>query len=403
MTQTGQDVDVWVGLDVGKAAHFASLLNDSGDELGERSVANDEKDLDALLDTAATFGTPALVIDQLGSLAQLVLAVSARRGVPVAYIPGLVMRRAADLYPGEAKTDPRDARVLADTARTHRRRLHWLTATDELLDQLRVLAGRDEDLAFDVTRTTNRLRDALTSIAPSLERAVGTRLYRAAVRHLLMRYPSPTALRAAGRARIAQLLRKHTNRDVTSLLDDIAAALAAQTVTLPTEATVGRIVAELAADLEHIHERRQRLEQEMEALFLRHPLGPVLVSLPGVGPRTGARILVEVGDASMFRTPAHMASYAGLAPVTRQSGTSIRSERRSRRGNDKLKTALFLAAFASLRSQGPSRDYYARKRAEGKRHTAAVMCLARRRCDVLHAMLRSGQPYRAPADAPLAA
>src|SRR5947209_16777858 len=108
MTQNGQDVDVWVGLDVGKAAHFAALVSDSGDELGERSVANDEKDLDALLDLATTFGRPALVIDQLGSLAQLVLAVAARRGVPVAYVPGLVMRRAADLYPGEAKTDPRE-------------------------------------------------------------------------------------------------------------------------------------------------------------------------------------------------------------------------------------------------------------------------------------------------------
>ena len=89
-------------------------------------MANDEADIQALLDRAASIGTPALVVDQPGSLASLVL--SPRLGVPVAYVPGLVMRRAADLYPGEAKTDRRDAFVLADTGRTRRHQVHWLDA-----------------------------------------------------------------------------------------------------------------------------------------------------------------------------------------------------------------------------------------------------------------------------------
>ena len=131
---------------------------------------------------------PGLAIDQPGSIAQLALAVAAQRGTPVAYVPGLVMRRAADLYPGEAKTDRRDAYVLADTARTRRRQVHWLDAgSDELLAKLRVLNGFDIDLAADQTRLTNRLRDALTSIAPALERALGDRLHQAGVRDLLAR------------------------------------------------------------------------------------------------------------------------------------------------------------------------------------------------------------------------
>jgi hypothetical protein len=121
---------------------------------------------------AGKHGVPGLVIDQPGSIAQLVLAVAARRQVPVAYVPGLVMRRAADLYPGEARTDRRDAYIIADTARTRRKQVHWLEASsDELLAQLRVLNGFDTDLAADQTRIANRLRDALTSIAslPGIE------------------------------------------------------------------------------------------------------------------------------------------------------------------------------------------------------------------------------------------
>jgi integrase len=81
------------------------VLDNDGERLFARSVANDQADLEALVDRAAQHGTPGLVIDQPGSIAQLALAVAARRGTPVAYVPGLVMRRAADLYLGEAKTD----------------------------------------------------------------------------------------------------------------------------------------------------------------------------------------------------------------------------------------------------------------------------------------------------------
>ena len=123
------------------------------------------------------------MIDQPGSIAQLALAVAARRGVPVACVPGLVMPRAAGLYPGEAKTDRRDAYVLADTRRTRRKQVHWLDASsDELLAQLRVLDGFDIDLAADATRLANRLRDALTSVSPAPERAVGQRLSQPGVR-----------------------------------------------------------------------------------------------------------------------------------------------------------------------------------------------------------------------------
>jgi hypothetical protein len=92
--------------------------------------------------------------------------------VPVAFVPGLVMRRAADLYPGEAKTDRRDAYVIAGTARTRCKQVEWLDAgSDELFERLRALNGFDIDLAADQTRLTNLLRDALTSTSPVLERA----------------------------------------------------------------------------------------------------------------------------------------------------------------------------------------------------------------------------------------
>ncbi|WP_370327585.1 transposase [Euzebya sp.] len=168
------------------------------------------------------------------------------------------------------------------------------------------------------------------------------------------------------------------------------AALPAQTPILPAETTLGRVIADLAAEVDRTHTRCEALAAEIEEVFLAHPFGRLLITMPGVGSRSGARILAEIGDGSRFITGSKLASYAGLAPVTKQSGISMRSEDKSRRGNHRLKNAMFLAAFASLRHPD-SKAFYDRKRAEGKRHNAALICLARRRCNVILAMLRTGQ------------
>jgi transposase len=389
-----EQVNVWIGLDVGKEEHFADVLDNDGERLFARPIGNDQAALEALLDQAETHGVPGLVIDQPGSIAQLCLAVARLRGTPVAYVPGLVMRRAADLYPGEAKTDRRDAYAIADTGRTRRKQVHWLDAgSDDLLDQLRVLNGFDVDLAADQTRLANRLRDTLTGVSPALERAVGARLAHSGVRDLLAKYPTPSALRAAGKAKIARTIKVRSPRLASKVTEEVMAALSAQTVVVPAEATLGRVIGELAGELDRTYGRRTRLASEIEEVFLEHPFGRLLQTLPGIGPRTGARILAEIGDPGRFESGDRLAAYAGLAPAKRQSGKLLNADAQSRRGNHRLKNAMFLAAFASLRSPD-SKAFYDRKRAEGKRHNAAVICLARRRCNVILAMLRDGQPYR---------
>jgi transposase len=128
-------------------------------------------------------------------------------------------------------------------------------------------------------------------------------------------------------------------------------------------------------------------------VFSRHPLAKVLVSLCGFGTRTGARTLAEIGDPHRFANGGQLAAYAGLAPVDRQSGSSIRGSSKSRGGNHRLTNAMFLAAFVASQHDPWANAYYRRKRAEGKKHNAAIICLARRRCDIILAMLKTATPY----------
>lgn len=149
----------------------------------------------------------------------------------------------------------------------------------------------------------------------------------------------------------------------------------------------------LADSLTTILQQRKQVAGEVEEILDTHPLAGVLTSMPGIGVRTAARILLEIGDASALASSGHLAAYAGIAPVAHSSGSSIKGEHPARTGNRKLKRAFFLAAFASL-ADPVSRTYYDRKRAEGKKHNATLICLARRRCDVLFAMLRTKTHYR---------
>ena len=389
----GSDAEVFVGVDMAKAEHYAQVITTGGVEMFGRPIDNDQAVIEAMLDDAGEHGKVALVIDMTASGAQLLLAVAAERGVPVAYVTGLQMRRAAELYAGTAKTDPRDAWVLADFARRNADRLTWLEVTDELLVRLRVLNGRDTDLATDSNRVINRCRDALVAVSPALERAIGHRLGQSGVRDALTKWPTPIQLRGAGRTKVRNAIKKRSPRLADKVTGEIFDALDAQSVTLPAEATWGEVISDLLGDLERIAARRDELGKTIEEVFLSHPLGVVLVTLCGFGPRTGARTLAEIGDPNRFETGSRLAAYAGLAPTDWRSGKSINGAFQHRGGNHRLKNAAFIAAFVATQFDPDAKAYYQRKRDEGKKHNAAVICVARRRCDLILAMLKNRTPY----------
>jgi transposase len=387
-------IAVFVGVDVGKATHYAVALDRAGQRLLRRSLPNDEAKLRGLLGELQAIGPVLVAVDQPASIGALVVAVAQAMDIAVGYLPGLAMRRLADLHPGEAKTDARDAWVIAETARSLPQTLRSLALPDEGLAELRVLCGFDDDLRQQLTATSNRLRGLLTQIHPALERVLGPHVDHPAVLELLQRASTPQALATLGERRLATRLKAKAPRLGAQLAHAITQALTEQTVVVAGTAVAGQVMAQLATQLTLLSHQRAELAAQVEGLVAAHPLSGVLLSLPGVGSGTAARLLTEVAGRT-FQSAAQLASYAGLAPVTRQSGRSRHGERAAHRGNKRLKHALYTSA-ASVINHSSSQSYYRRKRAEGKRHPQAVLALARRRCDVLYAMLRDGTYYSPP-------
>lgn len=284
------DIAVYLGLDVGKGEHHATALTPAGKRVFDKRLPNTEPKLRELFGKLqAKHGTVLVVVDQPASIGALPLAVARETGCHIAYLPGLTMRRIADLYAGESKTDARDAAIIADAARAMPHTLRSLAPSDETVAELEMIAGFDDDLAGEVTRIKNRLRGLLTQIHPSLERVLGPRLDHSAVLTLLERFGSPSQLRKAGRRRLVTLLRPKAPRMAERLVEDIFAALDEQTVVVPGTDAAALIIPSLASSLSAILDQRKALAARIEELLEAHPLSPVLTSMPGIGVRTAAR------------------------------------------------------------------------------------------------------------------
>ena len=381
----------WAGVDAGKEFHWACVLDASGRELLSRKVENDEADILKLIDDTLLLAEEVVwAVDQPGGGAALLLALLWERNQRVLYIPGLTVDRARDAYRGESKTDARDAHVIADQARM-RTDLGELEPGEEEIAELQLLLARRRDLVTDQGRTITRLREALLSLFPALERALD--LNSKGPLTLLTHYQTPTRLRRAGHKRIVTYLRNRGVKGSNKVADKALAASKAQSVTLPAQEVASRIVADLAGEILALKGRIESIDEEIGQRFFARPEARILISLPGMGPILGAEFLVAVGEICAFESADRLAAYAGLVPAARDSGKRVGNNRRMRGGNKSLKRVFYQSAFASLRSAPESRAFYERKRAEGKRHTQALIALARRRVNVLWAMLRDGTTF----------
>jgi transposase len=393
---------IWAGIDAGKTHHHCVAIDESGRRLLSRRVANDEPELlELLADVLALGDEVTWGIDLADGGAALAITLLFNHGQPVHYISGRAIHRASESYRGEGKTDAKDAAVIADQARI-RHDLQPLRTGDETVTDLKILTGRRTDLVADRTRTVNRLRAQLSGIFPGLERALD--LTNTGPLMLLTGYQTPAAIRRIGVKRLETWLRNRRVLRADRLAETAVKAAGRQHTSLPGEKLTAQLVHTLAAEVMALNQQIAEVGKAIEARFREHQDFEVITSMPGLGVILGAEFLAATGgDMSLFGTADRLAGFGGVAPVPRDSGKISGNLRRPRRYNRRLQRVFYISALFSIRHCEDSRRFYERKRAEGKRHIQAVLALARRRVNVLWALLRDGRPYEAVPPTALAA
>ncbi|MFI1175775.1 transposase, partial [Streptomyces melanogenes] len=258
--------------------------------------------------------------------------------------------------------------------------------------ELRLLAERRSDLVEDRTRSLNRLKSLLSGIFPALERAldvsrVGTLVF-------LTGYQSPAAIRRTGRQCLTTWLRNRKVNRPEVLAAKAVEAAERQHTAVAGEKAISDMVHTLEREVMALNEKITEVDKLIESRFREHELADVITSLPGIGATLGAELLAATGGSlDAFPTPDRLAALAGVAPAPRDSGQVSGNLHRPRRYHRRMQRVFYQSALVSIRCDVNSRRFYDRKRAEGKRHIQAVLALARRRVNVLWALIRDRRCY----------
>ncbi|MGW5539586.1 IS110 family transposase, partial [Streptomyces sp. NPDC004009] len=310
---------VWAGVDAGKGHHWAAVVDETGATLWSKKIDNDESAiLTALGEILDLAGEVHWAVDISGTSSALLLALLAAHGQQAVYVPSRTVNRMSGAYRGEAKTDARDAYVIAETAR-HRSDFATIDVPAQLAADLALLTAHRSDLVADRVRMTNRLRDVLTGVSPALERAFDYSNHKGAL-VLLTGYQTPASIRRRGRARLTAWLAARSVRGADAMAATALEAAQAQRTALPGEEVAAQIVADLATQILALDERLKRIDRQIRDTFRRHPQAEIIESMPGLGPILGAEFVVAAGDLAAYADAGHLASAAGLVPVPRDSG-----------------------------------------------------------------------------------
>lgn len=376
-----------LGLDVGKFSHWACLISRSGEILLNRPVANTERDLDFLYSLADS--ETLIVVDQIRNIGCLAITRARVAGLAVAYLPGLAAHGASKLFAGDAKTDERDALVIAKTALGIPDALLPVPESNEKFDAIRLLASQRNHLIECATRDKNRLRSILLESCPAFEALVD--LSDASWLTMLEKLGGPWGIADASKASLGAMTRGANRNKID------AARRVVESCTRPSEirtAVENPQVMALAKRIKEAVAEAANIDTEIGSLLAGDATYECLLTVPGIGPRTASELVISIRIES-FPDHHHLASYCGIAPRNRQSGKSISSVSASRQGNKRLKNLLIFSCNSLIRSKSQFGEYYRSCRERGMNHGSAIKAVARKRIKVIYAIMRDKVPYSA--------
>ena len=294
-----------------------------------------------------------------------------------------------------AKSDPGDAKVLAELARTDGHNHRPIAGDSELAEAVKVLARAHQSLIWTRQRQVNQLRSTLREYYPAALEAF-PELGSGDARAVLAVAPTPPLGRRMSQSKIASALRRGgRQRRVDARAAEIQAALRGDQLEAPAVVAeaMGASVRALVAVIDTLAGEIATIEAQLADRFDQHPDAKIIRSLPGLGMILGARVLAEFGDdPERYADAKSRKNYAGTSPITRASGKSRVVLARYAR-NRRLADACYLWAFASLTASPGCRTFYDARRAANDTHHRALRALANRLVGILHGCLRHGTLY----------
>ena len=384
----------YVGLDWADTHHDVEVLDEAGKRVGARRFAHSHDGLNELKQFVLSIATQpenlACIVETNHGLLITFLLEAGLPVYPVNPKTANQLRKVAG-----AKTDQIDAHLLAKIGRLDLAEMHRLEPDSPIVQELKTLTRDQDALIQTQTRLVNQLTACLKEYYPAALKLFAKLQQRSAL-VFLQAYPTPQAAQAASMEELTATLRtgKHTNpaRVAPKIFAEVhRPQLVANPVIVRAKS---RLMLSLVKQLLVVIEDIATYDEEITTLFLTHKDQELWRSLPRAGKRLAPRLWAAWGDArSRYADANSVQSLAGTAPVPFQSGNFAKAHKRFACLKP-LRNALHQFAWQSTLQEGWARDYYQRKRAEGKTHSMAIRALANVWVRIIYRMWVSKTDYQ---------
>ena len=384
-----------VGIDIAKRKHEAAVIDGEGTVIIKPfSFTNNCSGYNRLLAMLAKAKLPldevSFAMEATGHYWLALFTRLQKEGFRVQVINPVQTNSIRSFYIRQAKTDPRDALLIAEVIRFG----HFSESTlhPENIYELRELCrGRHAIVSMqaDVKRKVVALLD---QVFPEYETAF-TNLFGDTSMAILQACPTPKELSEMPLEELCYLIEVSSHKRFRMAKAQELQELARNSFGFAMAGDVFSTMIRLYA--KHLDFLKQQVrEMDRKIAEIMDTLDTPITTITGIGPTLGAYILSEIGDINRFSSSAKLAAYAGIDPTMRQSGeyNGVRN-RMSKRGSPYLRHAIWLATSSAVLHDPALKLYFQKKRDEGKPYMASVGHACRKMVSIIYAVMRDNKAY----------
>ena len=373
---------VYIGIDIAKFKHFASVVSSDGKVIVKPfPFENSRQGFMKLLEEIENFQDCLIGLESTGHYAENLIEFLYERNYSIGVINPIQTDALRDSNIRKTKTDRKDALLIARKLRSDVTPERY--QTDRVLDELKELTRYQNRLIQSRSRCKNLYIRLLDIIFPELHRIVNN-LYNQFIYDLLTNYPSPQRI---ARARFSSLLKiKRLTADKAHQIQETAK----QTIGNASPVLSLELV-QLIESIKHYDKQINQVQEEINLLMIE--LNSPITSIPGIRSRLGAIILAEIKNIHNFKNPNQLQAFAGLDPAIYQSGQMDNTGHMVKRGSSYLRYALIQAAKLIAIYSPHFKAYLRLKISQGKHYNVAVTHVAKKLIRVIYHLLKTNQLF----------
>jgi transposase len=387
----------YLGIDIAKHNHVASLIDSSGKVVIKTiKFTNDavgyQKLMSQVLAAVSDKSELAIAMEATGHYWLSLFSVLADDGFSVSvYNPFQIKSFRGAYHNRRQKTDAIDAVIIANYIRTFGGNATVLP--DDALMSLKQLTRYRSDLVKNISATKNQIISILDKIFPEFASLMSD-VFGETGKAILSVAPTPEAVLSLSNKKLLSIVAKASKgRHKQDFVDRLkGVAKSSFGIKLTTKACAFELK-QLVGTIIFLEEQIDELDVEIKAIY--SGLDEFLTTIPGIGNVLAPIILAEIGGIEKFSNPAKLVAFTGIDPSANQSGQKVSGDEKiSKRGSPYLRYAIYTAAFVAISNDPHLREYYDRKKAEGKHHYVALAGVQRKLLQIVWSALTEQRPYR---------